>query len=67
MLKCFVNSVFKDFLPKDAVEASTEVSEDDGDWVQSVLGSYKNCCDNLAFFFFFTTRTNHQEAQFVCA
>lgn len=26
MLKCFVNSVFKDFIPKDAVETSTEVN-----------------------------------------
>lgn len=25
MLKCFVNSVFKDFIPKDAVGTSTEV------------------------------------------
>lgn len=30
MLKCFVNSVFKDFIPKDAVETFTEVSEDEG-------------------------------------
>lgn len=30
MLKCFVNSVFKGFIPKDAAETSTEVSEDEG-------------------------------------
>lgn len=34
MLKCFVNSVFKDFIPKDAALISTEVSKDDADLVQ---------------------------------
>lgn len=34
MLKCFVNSVFKDFIPKDAVGTSSEGSDDEGDLVQ---------------------------------
>lgn len=34
MLKCCVNSVLKDFIPKDAVETSTEVSEGEGVLVQ---------------------------------
>lgn len=39
MLKCFVNLVFKDFIPKDAVGTSTEVSEDEGDLVQCSAGT----------------------------
>lgn len=49
MLKCLVNSVFKDFIPKDAVETSTEESEDEGvlmqyQKLQELYERMKACC-----------------------
>jgi len=39
MLNCFVNSVFKDFILKDAVGTSAEVSEDEGDFVRCLAAA----------------------------